>query len=240
MKKGLWLAVACGTALSFETAAAAGAEATALLPLLPSAITLPARIGPMRYTGAPHKYEDPRLGVSYQYDGNGLSLTVYIYDSGETNLVDGADTMPTCREFEIAKAGVVQTYQKPQLKVEQLVRLNPPDDLPQMREAQYEYELRRKAHDFLHLDYDRGQALREAAPEHGSATARRIAGGAPCGACDDGRGHQTPPCAGRSEVGNRGEFTGSQSGGPGGGSDDALEAGVRYLMRAQCGRGTID
>jgi hypothetical protein len=94
----------------------------------------------MQYTGAPHKYDDPRLGVSYQYGGDGLSLTVYIYDAGETNLVDGADTMPTCREFEIAKAGVVQAYQKPQLKGEQLVRLNPPDDLPQMREAQYEFE----------------------------------------------------------------------------------------------------
>ena len=44
MKKGLWLAVACGMALSFETAVAAGAEPTALVPLLPSPITLPAPV----------------------------------------------------------------------------------------------------------------------------------------------------------------------------------------------------
>src|SRR6187397_921717 len=138
MRKQICLA-ACGTALSFASAFSAGAQATSLA-LLPSPITLPARIGPMHYTGVPHKYDDPRLGVSYPYVGDGLSLTVYIYDAGETNLVDGADTRSTCREFEIAKDGVLQTYQKPQLKVEQLVRLNPPDDLPQMREAQYEYE----------------------------------------------------------------------------------------------------
>jgi hypothetical protein len=131
--------MALGALLAVTTAAAGAADA-ALVPLLPSPITLPARIGPMQYTGTPHKYDNPRLGVSYQYGGDGLSLTVYIYNAGETDLADGADTMPACREFEISKAGVVQTYQKPQLKKEQLVRLNPPNDLPQMREAQYEYE----------------------------------------------------------------------------------------------------
>ena len=182
------------------------ADATALVPLLPSPITLPARIGPMRYTGAPHKYDDPRLGVSYQYGGDGLSLTVYIYDAGETNLVDGADTMSTCREFEIAKAGVVQTYQKPQLKIEQLVRLNPPDDLPQMREAQYEYEREGKptisfiwittaAKHFVKLRLSMNPRLREELPE----ARRAVLGG-------DGRGHQAAPRAGRSEGRKRREF----------------------------------
>ena len=200
------------------------------MPLLPSPITLPARIGPMRYTGAPHKYDDPRLGVSYQYGGDGLSLTVYIYDSGETNLVDGADTMPTCREFEIAKEGVLQTYQKPQLKVEQLVRLNPPDDLPQMREAQYEFEREGKptisfiwittaAKHFVKLRLSMNPRLREELPE-----ARRAVLGVIGEAI---KPHLVPPDP-KSE--NAGSSLGFNLGGLGGGSDDALEAGVWYLM----------
>ena len=94
----------------------------------------------MVLVGEPHKYDDPRLGVSYQYGGDGLSLTVYVYDAGETDLPDGADTMPSCREFEVAKQGVEQNYQKAALKSEYLAKLNPPDLLPQMREALYEYE----------------------------------------------------------------------------------------------------
>ena len=108
--------------------------------LLPSPLVLPKRIGPMVLVGEPHKYDDPRLGVSYQYGGDGLSLTVYIYDAGETDLPDGADTMPSCREFEAAKQGVEQNYQKAALKSEYLAKLNPPDLLPQIREALYEYE----------------------------------------------------------------------------------------------------
>ena len=227
MNKGLWLAVACGTALSFETAAAPGAETSLLVPLLPSPITLPARIGPMRYTGTPHKYDDPRLGVSYQYGGDGLSLTVYIYDSGETNLVDGADTRSTCREFEIAKQGVLQTYQKPQLKVEQLVRLNPPDDLPQMREAQYEYEREGKptisfiwittaAKHFVKLRLSMNPRLREELPE-----ARRAVLGVIGEAI---KPHLVPVDPKAEKAGTSVGFNLS------GGSDDSLQAGFWYLM----------
>jgi len=227
MNRGLWLAVACGTALSFETAAAVGAETSLLVPLLPSPITLPARIGPMRYTGTPHKYDDPRLGVSYQYGGDGLSLTVYIYDSGETNLVDGADTRSTCREFEIAKQGVLQTYQKPQLKVEQLVRLNPPDDLPQMREAQYEFEREGKptisfiwittaAKHFVKLRLSMNPRLRDELPE-----ARRAVLGVMGEAI---KPHLVP-------VDPKAEKAGSSVGfNLSGGSDEALQAGFWYLM----------
>jgi hypothetical protein len=186
------------------------------VPLLPSPITLPARIGPMRYTGTPHKYDDPRLGVSYQYGGDGLSLTVYIYDSGETNLVDGADTTSTCREFETPKRACADV--SPQLKVEQLVRLNPPDDLPQMREAQYEFEREGKptisfiwittaAKHFVKLRLSMNPRLREELPE------------APRGARGDGRGHQTPPRAGGSKAENAGSSVGFNLSG---GSDDAL------------------
>ena len=119
-------------------AVAAGADET--VQLLPSPLVLPKRIGPMVLVAEPHKYDDPRLGVSYQYGGEGLSLTAYIYDAGETDLPDGADTIPSCQEFEVAKQGVQQSYQKAELKSEFLAKLNPPDVLPQIREARYEYE----------------------------------------------------------------------------------------------------
>jgi len=124
--------------LAAGTAGGAGAQDT--VQLLPSPLVMPKRIGPMVVVGEPHKYDDPRLGVSYQYGGDGLSLTVYVYDAGEKDLPDGADTIPSCQEFEIAKQGVQQSYQKAQLKSEFLAKLNPPDALPQIREALFEYE----------------------------------------------------------------------------------------------------
>lgn len=228
MKMRIWLGIACGTTLTF-TAAAAGAETT--LQLLPSPITLPIRIGPMHYTGAPHKYDDPRLGVSYQYGGDGLSLTVYVYTAGETDLPDGADTVPACREFEIAKAGVVQTYQKPQLKAEQLVRLIPPDDLPQMREAHYEYEregnptisfiwITTVAKHFVKLRLSMNPRLREELPE-----ARR----AVLAVLGEAIKPHLVPVDPKAEA--PGSSLGFNLGGLlGGASDDAMEAGIWYLM----------
>ena len=125
--------------LALAVAAGAGA-AEESVQLLPSPLVLPKRIGPMVLVGEPHKYDDPRLGVSYQYGGKGLSLTVYVYDAGETELPDGADTILSCREFEVAKQGVQQSYQKAELKSEYLAKLNPPDLFPQAREALFEYE----------------------------------------------------------------------------------------------------
>jgi hypothetical protein len=110
------------------------------VPLLPSPLVFPRHIGPMVLAGEPHRYDDARLGVSYQYSGSGLSLTVYVYDAGQKELPDGADTIPSCQEFENAKQSVEQSYQKVQLKSQVLARLTPPDALPQVREALYEYE----------------------------------------------------------------------------------------------------
>lgn len=110
------------------------------VPLLPSPLVFPKRIGPMVLVGDPHRYDDPRLGVSYQYGGSGLSLTVYIYDAGQKDLADGADTITSCLEFESAKQGVEQAYQKAVLKSQFLANLSPPDALPQVREALYEFE----------------------------------------------------------------------------------------------------
>lgn len=132
--------ICLGISLVTTTLAATAAGVPEQVQLLPSPILLPKRIGPMYLSGEPHKYDDPRLGVSYQYSGGGSSLTVYVYDAGQSDLADGADTMPVCREFELAKQGVEQSYQKTQLKSQQLVRLSPPDNSPLMREALYEYE----------------------------------------------------------------------------------------------------
>lgn len=137
MKRRFVTALACVMTVSVAVAGDAGQDTVVLLP---SPLELPKRIGPMLFSGEPHKYEDPALGVSYQYASDGISLTVYVYDAGITDLADGADTMPVCREFQSAKQGVTQAYQKLELKGEQLVRLNPPDDLPLAREALYEYE----------------------------------------------------------------------------------------------------
>jgi hypothetical protein len=122
------------------TMAAGLVAAEETVPLLPSPLVFPKRIGPMVLVGEPHKYDDPRLGVSYQYGGKWLSLTVYVFDAGRTDLSDGADTIPSCQEFETAKQGVEQSYQKVELKSQYLASLNPPEAFPQVREALYEYE----------------------------------------------------------------------------------------------------
>jgi len=228
MKMRIWLGIACGTTLTIP-AAAVGAEAT--LQLLPSPITLPTRIGPMRYTGSPHKYDDPRLGVSYQYGGDGLSLTVYVYTAGDTDLADGADTIPACREFEIAKAGVIQTYQKPQLKAEQMVRLIPPDDLPQMREAHYEYEregnptisfiwITTAAKHFVKLRLSMNPRLREELPEARRAVLAVIG--------EAIKPHLAPVDPKAATPGNSLGF--NLGGLSGGSTDEAMQAGIWYVM----------
>lgn len=139
MKQWVGFAIAASFVGPVTAVAAAGPVANTVQ-LLPSPLVLPKRIGPMSLRGEPHKYEDPALGVSYQYGSDGLSLTVYVYDAGNKQIADGADTVPVCQEFEVAKQGVEQAYQKAELKSQQLARVNPPDDRPLMREALYEYE----------------------------------------------------------------------------------------------------
>jgi hypothetical protein len=108
--------------------------------LLPGPFELPDRIGPMRYDGQAHKYDDPRLGSSYQYLGGGLSLTVYVYDLGATDIADGGDSRIACEAFEGAKGDVLQAgYQDMQLKSQQLARLDPVAEAPLAREAVFEY-----------------------------------------------------------------------------------------------------
>jgi hypothetical protein len=108
--------------------------------LLPGPFELPDRIGPMRYDGQAHKYDDARLGWSYQYLGGGLSLTVYVYDLGARDIPDGGDTRIACEAFEGAKGDVLHAgYQDMVVKSEQLARLDPAAERPTAREAVFEY-----------------------------------------------------------------------------------------------------
>lgn len=108
--------------------------------LEPGPFELPDRLGPMRLEGAPHKYDDPRLGASYQYSGGGLSLTIYVYDAGVTDIPDGGNTNLACEAFEGAKSDVQRAgYQDVQLKSQQLARLDPQAETPVAREAVLEY-----------------------------------------------------------------------------------------------------
>src|SRR5262245_7157328 len=93
----LALAALCGVAQAQEP-----------VKLLPAQIELPSRLGPLVYNGEPSKFGDPRLGIGYNYFAQGANLTVYVYDAGVTDIPDGADSMPTCNEYEVAKQGVEQ------------------------------------------------------------------------------------------------------------------------------------
>jgi hypothetical protein len=108
------------------------------LKLSPTPIELPARIGPLVANPTPHKYDPPAMGVSWQYSGQGASLTVYVYDAGVADLQDGPDTIPACIEFEVAKQGALQAYKDSKLISENMVKLLPPEGTPLMREAALE------------------------------------------------------------------------------------------------------
>ena len=160
----------------FLLAAARLAVAEDLVKLEPSPLELPAKIGPLVNTGTPHHYDRPGLGVSYQYGAQGLSLTVYVYDADRKDLADGADTVPSCQEFEMAKRGIEQSYQSVELKSQRLVRIGEEADAPLVREAVYEFE--REGHaaisyvwvttvagNFLKLRFSADPRLRDELPD---------------------------------------------------------------------------
>ncbi len=210
--------------------AAAGAWADEVtVTLSPTPFEMPRSLGPLVAEGAPHKYDDPRLGVSYQFSGPGASLTIYVYDAGYDELPDGPDTIPTCGEFESAKDGVLQSYQNVRLVSEQMVRMLPPRDAPLMREAKY--ELTRDGRDkvsyvwitsalgqFLKLRFTMDAQYRDEMPE-----ARRAILSAVGTAIEP---HLKPADPDAEKPGasiglNADSF---------GGSDDTLGAGFMYLM----------
>lgn len=126
---GLALMVPAGQATAADT-----------VKLAPTRLEIPARIGPLASDGVAHGFGDRSLGVGYQYNGSGLSLTVYVYDAGVVDIPDGGDTVQACQQFEQAKGDILHAgYANATLKSQQLVRLAPPHDLPLAREAVLEY-----------------------------------------------------------------------------------------------------
>ena len=156
-------------------AASAQAE-EAIIQLAPTPLELPRTIGPLQGNADPHKYDDPALGVSYQYNARGASLTVYVYDAGAKDLADGSETIPVCHEFESAKQGVKAAYQNAQLVSQNAVRLQSSEQAPSMREAVFEFEFRERptisylwitaaAKNFIKLRFTADAQLRDELPE---------------------------------------------------------------------------
>jgi hypothetical protein len=112
------------------------------LRLEPTSLEIPLQFGPLSYRGTPDTFGDPALGRGYRFNGPGMALTFYAYDSGTSDIPDGADNIPVCEEFEHAKSDVMQAgYSHTVHKGDQLVRLSPPEDHPLAREAAFEFEL---------------------------------------------------------------------------------------------------
>lgn len=170
MTKFWWLALAC-----------AGIPLAGFcqdrVKLDPSPLELSSVLGPMRIAGEPHRYDPAALGVSYQYLGRGLSLTVYVYDAGQEKIPDGGDTVPACHQQEEARFGLENAaYPDTQFKSERLVRLGSGDDMPVAREAVYEYSrdgqptisyiwVTAVARNFVKLRFSLDAQLRDEVPE---------------------------------------------------------------------------
>lgn len=138
-KHGLGLALTA-VLLAVGSAPAAHAAGEKVV-LAPTAVELPVKLGPLHLSGEPYKYEPASLGVSYQYSGRGLSLTVYVYDAEVKDIHDGGDSVEVCEQVEDAKRGVIHAkYPHTVLTREQMVRLLPNEDFPLAREARYELE----------------------------------------------------------------------------------------------------
>ncbi|MEO8314024.1 MAG: hypothetical protein ABI645_04430 [Pseudomonadota bacterium] len=65
----------CASAV-LALAPAANADA---VKLLPTALEIPDRIGPLAYTGKPDIWPDQRLGMSYKFTAPGVMLDIYGY-----------------------------------------------------------------------------------------------------------------------------------------------------------------
>jgi hypothetical protein len=130
MKSGWWMSVVV------IWAPAAIAES---VKLLPTALEIPDRIGPLAYTGKPDVWPDKRLGLSYKFTAPGVLVDIYVYDAGVPGIPEGADSRPVCEQFEQAKADVMRSgYKDVVLKGEQLARLGASHDSPLAREAVFE------------------------------------------------------------------------------------------------------
>ena len=105
--------------------------------LLPSPLKMPRRIGPLVLDGEPHNFPIRELGIGLSIQRRRPVADRVRLRRGESRTFpDGADTRADLRAVRRSQGGCdAGEYASPMLKSEQLVRLSPPDDLPQAREA---------------------------------------------------------------------------------------------------------
>jgi hypothetical protein len=223
--KRLWL-------LAFLAGCASLAAAQDTIELLPSPLKMPRRIGPLVFDGQPHSFPSPELGIGYQYNSDGLSLTIYVYDLGIKDIPDGANTVATCQQFEEAKEGVIQArYPNTVLKTEQLVRLSPPDDQPQAREAVFEFTMKQRsafsyvwitgvAGNFIKLRFSVDADLKDEVPDARRAILTAVG--------EAVKPYLAPPAATEEKKGKEGGTTININ--SLGGSQDDLTTSMMYLM----------
>jgi hypothetical protein len=121
---------------------AQGAAAEAdLVKLAPSKFKLAQHIGPMRFSGA-RKFSDRRLGRTFGYVTDGISLTIYVYDYGLRDLPEGPDSVAACEQFERARDEIENggNYQNVTLRGEHTRRMNDTAAAPLAREALYDFQ----------------------------------------------------------------------------------------------------
>jgi hypothetical protein len=135
---------ACLLALLFAGFQAGGVHAAALgdntVRLAPSLFKLPQNIGPLRYSGE-RRFSDRRMGGAFAYNTTGISLNIYVYDHGLSDVPDGPDSVAACEQFESAKREIVAggNYQNVSLRGE-FTRLMKAGVGPAVREAVYEFD----------------------------------------------------------------------------------------------------
>jgi hypothetical protein len=111
-----------------------------LVKLAPSAFKLPQNIGPLRYVNE-SRFRDRRMGRSVLYSASGLSLSIYVYDYGITELPDGPDSVAACQQYEGAKHEIEEggNYQNVVLRSEGS-RVLDGQSASRAREAVYEFD----------------------------------------------------------------------------------------------------
>lgn len=109
--------------------------------LAPSQLKLPQNIGPLRFNGV-NRYSDRRLGRSYGYNASGISLSIYVYDYGISNLPDGPDSVPLCEQYQTAKSEIERggNYENVIFRGESNRGLRDAAGSPVAREAVYEFD----------------------------------------------------------------------------------------------------
>ena len=122
-----------------------GANAAALgdntVRLAPSLFKLPQNIGPLRYSGE-SRFSDRRMGRAFAYNTSGISLNLYVYGYGLSDIPDGPDSVAVCEQFESAKREIERggNYQNVSLRGEFSRAMKTGPASPVVREAVYEFD----------------------------------------------------------------------------------------------------